>query len=202
MENIATNSIRSPSVRGKKPRFSLPSGARRGKGILNQSLLAPSPSECDSQCTSTTLSSTDVEWMKIQRKLQESRNHQKEMNEQESYNEDECNRVISFGSPVQSELDIETIQKRREALLLYQQSSELDDEIEYLLAKMDALQENFQTMFSEITYDRIVWENESKQIQHKNPSFLYSTIQSLDLKQQDIVQWSSLMEHEIMKNMI
>ena len=201
MENQTINVIYKSPSKVKRPRFSLPTGNKRMNGILGQSLIIPSPQENDSPIT--TLSSVDMEWTKLQKELEENKKYDEIFDELEVEDFD-CVRELNFGSPNMKKSSLNDISMKREELQLMKKALELDEEVEFLLISKDAMEENFKTMFAEITYERIAEEQRSQFKKPKPPTFLYSLIQELELineEENDILSWASKIEEKIEEEM-
>ncbi|OHS94127.1 hypothetical protein TRFO_39698 [Tritrichomonas foetus] len=94
-------------------------------------------------------------------------------------------------------LSLGTIATHREELELVKKSMELDDEIEYLNAFIDAMEENFKTMFGEVTAKRLISEFEEKNGRKPKTFNYYDVIDNIDLHVYPYVEWANKIEQAI-----
>lgn len=183
MENICdnwnTNYRKASNVNYTKSRRSRP--MRRS---LLQNLL---------QDDNMSTASTDSEWNRLQGQLATTH---------ELHNQFEDSLMCQGDSNARKpKMSIGTINKKREELELVKQSMDLDEELEYLNALIDSMEENFKTMFGEVTMKRCVAEFEEKFGRKPNPINYYQIIDSLDLRIYPYIEWADKIEKAIINSL-
>ena len=98
-------------------------------------------------------------------------------------------------------MSIGTINTQREELDLVRQSMELDDELEYLNAYIDSMQENFKIMFGEVTAKQCIDEFTEKNKRRPKSINYYSIIEKLDLFSYPPVEWGLRIKDAIMNSL-
>lgn len=137
--------------------------------------------------------STDSEWTRIQGQIANTHELQNQFEDDIDYKKDDGYR--------RPRMSIGTINKKREELELVKQSMDLDEQLEYLNALIDSMEENFKTMFGEITYKRCIAEFEAKNNRKPNPINYYQIIDELDLRIYPYIEWADKIEKAIVENL-
>lgn len=137
--------------------------------------------------------STDSEWARLQGKIATANELQSQFDDDINYRKDENSR--------KPKMSIGTIQKKREELELVKQSMDYDEQLEYLNALIDSMEENFKTMFGEVTAKRCIAEFEEKNNRKPNPINYYQIIEDLNLRIYPYVEWADKIEKAIAQNL-
>lgn len=106
-------------------------------------------------------------------------------------------RAITFNSPGKTRMSLGTIAAEREKVQHMRQSAALDDEIENLDMTINSMEENFKTMFGEITYKRMVLEFEAKNGRKPRPVNYCEVIEGMPLRDMRYVDWATAIEDAI-----
>ena len=145
----------------------------------------------DDNCSVASATSTDSEWNSIQNKLSTN----------VMFQDDIDNSSYSKGGSRRPRMSIGTINTQREELDLVRQSMELDDELEYLNAYIDSMQENFKIMFGEVTAKQCIDEFTEKNKRRPKSINYYSIIEKLDLFSYPPVEWGLRIKDAIMNSL-
>lgn len=137
--------------------------------------------------------STDSEWNHLQGQIANAHELQNQFD-----NENICSRDDNYRKP---KMSIGTINKKREELELVKQSMDIDEQLEYLNALIDSMEENFKTMFGEVTLKRCIAEFEEEYNRKPNPINYYQIIDDLDLRIYPYIDWADKIEKAIMENL-
>jgi hypothetical protein len=96
-------------------------------------------------------------------------------------------------------LSLETIEQYHEQLALFQRSSDLDGELEYLYSTMSSMRESFKSMFTDVTLSRLTTEYE--QTHHTSPPIIDARpiVDALDLDHRPYEEWAISIEGALTK---
>lgn len=190
MENVCGNANASiPNM--KRGRWSLSRRAKPGRKSLVQFLVKDidDNESCVSSCTVT---STDDEWNNIQASLAKTRELEEEFEQEFEFEQ------LTKRKP---KMSLGTINRKRDELELVKKSVDLDDELEYLQSFIDSMEENFKTLFSEITYKRCAAEFEEIHKRKPAPINYCEIVEELNLRIFPHTEWAYRIEEAIVSNL-
>lgn len=195
MENITDNLISYSPRKIRHARFSVPGIPSDRRSICSMSL-----------GQSTDGNSSDAEWARIENNILENNRLAAELEEEiRGFEEEDMSivRALTFDSPLKKRLSLSTIQSQKEELALVKRSMELDEEIEFLDANLDAIEENFKSMFVEITTKRALAILAKKTDNPKLPVIdCYQLLEDLNLTDRPYIEWAAAIEKAIFDKII
>lgn len=149
----------------------------------------------DTPGSALTPESSDIEWEMIKNGMAGVKRLEQEMND--GQDDSDIIRAITFATPRKQNMSLDAIAGQRAELEMVKYHNKLEDELEDLDATIQNWEECFKSMFSEITYKRLVIE--FQQIHHRKPKPIncYSVVEKLNLAEHAYAHWPTLIEEAI-----
>ncbi|KAH0786687.1 hypothetical protein GPJ56_009430 [Histomonas meleagridis] len=192
-ENLSPNIQPEGKRRNHTPFRASPSLSRKARNsLLTENLLDNSPIS----------DSTDLEFEEVKKRIEKNQNDEmvwKENIDDILENENELVRSLNFDH--EERYSLGEIQRKSEYAQLLQESYQLDEEIDFMNAMFDAMEDNFVEMFSQITFKRLSAEFEEKYHRKPKKINLFELIGTLKLDENPYTEWAPMIEKHIYNNL-